>query len=79
MKTIKEFFPNQELGDEYDMAIQKFTADDIESYVIHVLLSLAEECQEMIVREEVKTGVSFIKSVYAVPKETIIDKTYNIW
>lgn len=53
MKTIKEFFPNHALKDNHDLELPQFTADDIEVYTAHVLLSLAKECQEMNVKQTI--------------------------
>lgn len=86
MKTIKEFFPSRYLKDKYDLELPQFTAEDVEEYVIHVLQSLAEECEEMSIREKDPTGVDFMggslirfRATYAVPKQTVINKINNIW
>lgn len=86
MKTIKEFFPNHTLKDKHDLDMPQFTAEDIEAYAIHILKSLAEDCEEMNVKEKDPTGVDFMggslirfRAVYAVPKQTIINKINKIW
>jgi len=84
MKTIKEFFPNHTLKDKYDLELQQFTADDIEAYAIHVLKSLAEECETMFYNTEDGNKYSIlleeiIQETYAVPKQTIINKINKIW
>ncbi len=86
MKTIKEFFCNHSLKDKHDLELPQFTAEDIESYAWHVLLSLEKECEEMNIKEKDPTGVDFMggslirfRTIYAVPKQTIINKINNIW
>ena len=86
MKTIKEFFPNHTLKDKYDLELPQFTAEDIEAYRIHVLQSLAEECEETSIKEEDPTGVGFMgdslirfRTSYAISKQEIINKINNIW
>ena len=86
MKTIKEFFTSHYLEDKHDLELQQFTAEDIEVYTIHVLQSLVEDCEEMSIKEKDPTGRDFMgdslirfRTIYATPKQTIIDKINNIW
>lgn len=86
MKTIKEFFPSHYLKDKYDLELPQFTAEDVEEYVIHVLRSLAEDCEEMSIKEKDPTGIDFMgdslirfRTIYATSKQAIINKINNIW
>ena len=86
MKTIKEFFTSHYLEDKHDLELPQFTAEDIEEYTIHVLQSLVEDCEEMSIKEKDPTGTDFMgdslirfRTIYATPKQTIIDKINNIW
>ena len=60
MKTIKEFFPNHILKDKYDLELQQFTAEDVEAYTIHILQYLAEDCEEMDVKETIRNKINNI-------------------
>lgn len=86
MKTIKEFFCNRPLKDKYDLELPQFTAEDVEAYARHVLLSLEEGCEEMSIKEKDPTGVDFMggslirfRTIYATSKQAIIDKINKIW
>lgn len=86
MKTIREFFPNHTLKDKYDLELPQLTAEDVEAYAIHILQSLAEDCEEMDVKEKDPIGVDLLgekmtrfRTIYAIPKQAIINKINNIW
>lgn len=58
MKTIREFFPNHTLKDKHDLELPQLTAEDIEAYTVHILQSLAEDCEEVHIKQTIRNKIN---------------------